>query len=21
MVKKRRRTLVVCPPCHDGIHA
>ncbi|MGP2436839.1 reverse transcriptase/maturase family protein [Streptomyces sp. JW3] len=21
MVKKRRRTLVVCPPCHQGIHA
>ncbi|MYU57283.1 maturase [Streptomyces sp. SID7805] len=21
MLKKRRRTLVVCPPCHGGIHA
>jgi group II intron reverse transcriptase/maturase len=21
MVKKRRKTLVVCPPCHDDIHA
>lgn len=21
MVKKRRKTLVVCPPCHEGIHA
>ncbi|MEK8143778.1 hypothetical protein NKH18_36405 [Streptomyces sp. M10(2022)] len=21
MLKKRRRTLVVCPPCHGGVHA
>ncbi|MFG2583693.1 HNH endonuclease [Streptomyces malaysiensis] len=21
MLKKRRRTLVVCPPCHEDIHA